>query len=253
MRDWGVRLATAVAMAMGWAGSAAAEPGLANQVYAPYPRNGVTELEVRGGRYLGGAAAGDSAAVVELEHGFGDRLSLAVLGEFEDQPGARRKLDSVGLEGVAYLGQVPGTGVDVGGYLEYEQRLHNESGLVEAKLLLARRFGPVQGLVNLIAQQPLTRRDGEGAAQLGYAAQGTLDAGHGVQVGVQAFGALGTNRAPGGSQAHFLGPMVRWEFRPAGRKAGEFELEAGWLAAVGAARRDTDGQVRFALEWETRF
>jgi len=253
MRNGFLGLAAAMAV-VGWTGAAAAdEPGLANQVYAPYPRNGVTEVEVRGGRLLGGAEAGDSGAVVELERGFGDRLSLAVVGEFEDEPGARRKLDSVGLEGVAYLGQVPGAGVDVGGYLEYEQRIHNESGVVEAKLLLARRLGPVRTLVNLIAQQPLTGRDGEGATQFGYAAQGTVDAGRGVQVGLQAFGDLGTNRAIGGSQAHYLGPVVRWEFRPAGRKGGELELEAAWLAALGAARRYTDGQVRFALEWETRF
>src|SRR3954464_8003530 len=93
---------------MFWAGAAAAAPGLANQVYSPYPKNGVTEVEVRGGRLLGGDEAGDSAAIVELEHGFGDRLSLAVLAEFEDEPGDARKLDAVGVEGVAYLGQLPG-------------------------------------------------------------------------------------------------------------------------------------------------
>src|SRR5207302_11382015 len=101
----------------------------------------VTEVEVRGGRLLGGQAAGDSAAVVELEHGFNDRLSLAVLAEFVDQPHDPRKLDAVALEAVAYLGQIPKTGIDVGAYLEYEQRIHNESGVLEAKLLLARRFG----------------------------------------------------------------------------------------------------------------
>jgi hypothetical protein len=246
-------MAAAVAVvAASWAGAASAAPGLANQVYSPYPKNGVTEVEVRSGRLSGGEEAGDSAAIVELEHGFNDRLSLAILAEFEDERGDRRKLDSLGLEAVAYLGQVPGTGVDVGGYLEYEQRIHNESGVAEAKLLLARRFGPVQGLVNLIAEQPLTNRSGEGAMDFGYAAQGTVDAGHRIQVGLQAFGDLGSNRALGGRQAHYLGPMARWEWRPAGRRS-ELELEAAYLLPVGAARDDADGQVRFALEWETRF
>jgi hypothetical protein len=79
-----------------------------------------------------------------------------------------------------------------------------------------------------------------------------VDAGHRIQVGLQAFGDLGSNRALGGRQAHYLGPMARWEWRPAGRRS-ELELEAAYLLPVGAARDDADGQVRFALEWETRF
>lgn len=251
MRGAGLAAAV-VAAAIGWAGAASAAPGLAEQVYSPYVKKGVTEVELRGGRLSGGAADGDSAAVIELEHGFTDRLSLAVLGEFEDEPGDRRKLDSVAVEGVAYLGQLPGTGVDVGAYLEYEQRIHNESGKLEGKILLARQFGPVHGLVNLIAEQALTNRPGEGAMAFGYAAQGTIDAGHDVQVGLQAFGDLGTNRALGGRQQHFVGPVARWEARPRWA-AGELELEAAYLLPVGEARRETDGQVRFALEWEKRF
>jgi hypothetical protein len=243
-------LGLATAAALGFATAAAAAPGLGNAVYSPYVKSGVTEVEVRGGRLVGGEEAGDSGAVVELEHGFSDRFSLAVVAEVEDEPGAQRKLDSIGLEGVAYFGQV--SGVDVGGYLEYEQRIHNESGVVEAKLLLARQFGPVHGLFNLIAKQPLTGREGEGAMELGYAAQGTVDAGRGVQVGLQAFGDLGTNRSFGGRQAHFVGPVLNWEFHPAGR-GNELELQAAYLLPVGAARHETDGQVRVALEWETRF
>ena len=251
MRGAGLAAAVAAA-AIGWAGVAAAAPGLAEQVYSPYVKKGVTEVELRGGRLTGGAASGDSAAVIELEHGFTDRLSLAVLGEFEDEPGDRRKLDSVAVEGVAYLGQLPGIGVDVGAYLEYEQRLHNESGKLEGKVLLARQIGPVHGLLNLVAEQALTDRPGEGAMAFGYAAQGTVDAGHDLQVGLQAFGDLGSNRAFGGRQQHFLGPVARWEARPRWA-AGELELEAAYLLPVGESRHETDGQVRFSLEWEKRF
>jgi hypothetical protein len=247
-----LRLAS-MAAALAWAGAAAAdEPGLGNAVYTPYVKKGITEVEVRGGRLLGGQETGDSGVVVELERGVSDRLSLALVGEFEDEPGDRRKLDSVGLEAVAYLGQIPGTGVDVGGYLEYEQRIHNESGVVEGKILLARRFGPVQGLLNLIAQQPLTNRQGEGATRFGYAAQATVDVGDNVRVGLQGFGELGTNRSFGGRQGHFAGPVMNWEIHPRWAR-GELELQAAYLAPLGTARHDTDGQVRFGLEWETRF
>lgn len=253
MRFW-TGLAGAIgALGLGWAGAAAADPpGLGNAVYSPYVKSGVTEVEVRGGRLTGGADNGASAAVVELERGFNDRLSLAVVGEFEDAPGEARKLDSVGLEAVAYLGQVPGLGVDVGGYLEYEQRIHAESGVLEAKLLLARPFGPVETSLNLIAAQPLTDKPGEGATTFGYAAEATAPVRGSLRLGLQAFGALGTNRDPGGRRDHYLGPVARWEIRPS-RTIGELEFEAAYLVPLGAARDRTDGQVRFGIEWEKRF
>src|SRR4051794_4183057 len=182
----GVAAVAAVA-ALGCAGTAMADPvGLSNKVYDPYVKKGVTELELRGGRLTGGLLDGEQAAVVELEHGFTDRLSVAVVGEFEQHAGEERKFDSIGIEGVAYLGQV--LGVDVGGYLEYEQRLHNESGVVEAKLLLAKRSGRFEGLLNIISQTPLTDREGEKDTDFGYAAQGTVEAKPGLKLGLQAFG-----------------------------------------------------------------
>lgn len=249
-----IDLAAAVAAAaMAWAGAAAAdEPGLGAKVETPYVKNGITEIELRGGRLTGGEDEGESGAIVEVEHGFTDRLSLSLVGEFEDGVGERRKVDAVGVEAIAYLGQIPRLGVDVGGYLEYEQRIHNESGVLEGKLLLARQFGPVQALFNIIAEQPLTNREGEGSTTFGYAAQATVAARRNLRLGAQAFGDLGTNRSFGGRQAHFVGPVARWEIRPVGRH-GELELEAAYLFAAGAARHDTDGQVRFAIEWEKRF
>ena len=54
----------AMAAALGWAGAAAAdEPGLGNAVYTPYVKKGIDEVEVRGGRLLGGQAGGDSGVV----------------------------------------------------------------------------------------------------------------------------------------------------------------------------------------------
>ena len=252
MRTRGIPAAVAAA-ALAWAGTAAADPpGLGNTVYSPYVKSGVTEVEVRGGRLTGGPEDGTSGAVVELEHGFNDRLSLALVGEFEDPAGEGRKLDSIGLEAVSYFGQIPGTGVDVGGYLEYEQRIHNQSGLIEAKLLLARQTGPLETRFNLVAEQPLTDREDEGATAFGYAAEATWLVRGGFRAGLQAFGELGTNRAFGGRQEHFVGPMVRWEIHPA-RRLGELEFEAAYLAPLGAAREGADGQVRFGVEWERRF
>jgi hypothetical protein len=247
-------LFAAIALGVGVcaAGAAAAAPGLGEKVYDPYVKSGITEVELRGGRLTGGPENGDSAAVVELEHGFGDRVSLALVAEIEDEPGDAMKLDSVGVEGVVYLGQIPRLGIDVGAYLEYEQRIHNESGVGEAKLLLAKQAGPVELLANFIVIHPFTDKPGEGATQFGYALQATVEAAPGLRLGGQAFGDLGTNRAFGGRQAHYVGPLLRWETRPRGFP-GELELEVAYLAAAGAARDDASGQVRFMIEWEKRF
>jgi hypothetical protein len=245
--------AAALAVACGGGRSAQAEPGLADKVYSPYVKNGVDELELRGGRLNGGALAGEAGEVIELERGVSDRLSLAVVAEFERHAGERQKLDSVGLEGVAYLGQVPRLGVDVGGYLEYAQRVHNESGVLEAKLLLAKRTGPAELLVNLIATKALTDRRDEDETEFGYAAQATVEVGRGGRLGAQAFGDVGTQRALGGRRAHYLGPLASWELRPAWLKRGELELEAAYLIPAGAARDQADSRLRLMLEFEKRF
>jgi hypothetical protein len=249
MRIWGAALAAGMLLA---AGSAAAEPGLANKVYSPYVKKGVTEVELRAGRVNGGALDGESGAILELEHGFSDRLSLAVLGEWERHAGEESKLDAIAVEGVAYIGQIPTLGIDVGGYLEYEQRIHNESGVLEGKLLLAKQAGRVQTLVNLIVEKPLTNKSEDDETEFEYAAQVTVDAGRNFQVGVQAFGDLGTNKSFGGRQPHYVGPVARWEFRP-GRGPSEIEFEAAWLAPVGSARDEARSQFRFVLEYERRF
>jgi hypothetical protein len=249
MRVWGIAVAAGLAVV----GTGAwAEPGLANKVYSPYVMKGVTEVEVRAGSLTGGPLDGESGAVVELEHGFSDRVSLAVLGEWEHHAHEETKLDAVAVEGVVYVGQIPKLGIDVGGYLEYEQRIHNESGVLEGKLLLAKQAGPAHMLLNLIAQRPLTDKRDDQVTEFGYAAQVTFDAAPSLQVGAQAFGDLGTDKHFGGPQSHYLGPVAGWELKPSWA-AGEIELEAAYLLPVGPARHETDGQVRFVIEYERRF
>ncbi len=245
--------ATAAALCVALAGHAAAEPGFGNKVYDPYVRNGLTEVEVRSARLSGGSDGGYATTVVELEKGLSDRVSLALLGEFEKHPGEAAKLDSFGLEGVVYLGQIPKFGVDTGLYLEYEQRLHNESGVGEAKLLFAKNIDRFQGLLNLIAQHPFTNRPGENVTQFGYAASGTWELTPGLRAGAETFGNLGTDHLMGGRNALYVGPTVQWETRPDWLRGGEFELQASYLFASGVARTYTDGQMRLNLEFERRF
>jgi hypothetical protein len=251
MRTLGVAAAFGLAVLI--PGAAAAEPGLGEKVYDPYVLNGVTELELRGARLTGGPAGGDAAAKFELEHGFSDRVSLALVGEIEKHPGEARKLDSLGVEGVLYLGQIPTLGVDAGLYVEYEQRLHNESGVGEAKLLFAKTVDRFQGLLNLIVAHPFTNRPGEKATEFGYAAATTWALTPSLRAGVEAFGDLGTTHRLGGRNPHYVGRTAAWETRPDWLRGTELELQAGYLFAAGAARHDTNGQARLSLEFERRF
>lgn len=245
--------ATLTAMFILSAGQALAEPGLGSKVYHPYVRNGVTELEVRSASLTGGPSNGDTTAVVELEKGLNDRVSLALLGEFEKHPREASKLDSVGLESVIYLGQIPRLGIDTALYLEYEQRLHNESGVGEGKLLFAKNIDRFQGLLNLIVQHPFTSRPDDKITEFGYAASATWETSPGLRLGVEAFGGLGTNHQPGGRNSHYAGPAVQWETRPDWLRGADLELQAGYLFAMGKARSYTDGQMRLGLELERRF
>ena len=243
----------AIALCLALAGHAAAEPGLGNKVYDPYVRNGVTEVEIRSAGLSGGARSGDLSSVVELEKGLSDRVSLAVLGEFEKHPHEAAKLDAVALEAVVYVGQVPKLGVDVGLYLEYEQRLHNESGVGEAKLLLAKNLDRFQVRLNLIANHPFTNRPHENVTQFGYATSATWELTPRLRAGAEAFGNLGTNTLLGGRNAHYVGPTAQWEIRPDWLRGGEIEIQGGYLFAAGAARTYTDGQLRLNVEFERRF
>jgi hypothetical protein len=246
-------LAMGVAAVVLSGGAALADPPLATRVEVPYVFNGVSEIELRGGSLVGGPGEGESAAILEFERGWNDRLRLGLEIEFEDHAGGEPpKTDSIALEGAVYLGQIPHTGVDVGVYGEYEQRIHNESGVGELKLLLARQIGPVRAIVNLNARQPFTRLDDEGATEFAYAAEATVEAAPNLRLGLEALGDLGTNRAFGGPQGHYVGPMLNWEIHPQGFPA-EIELQASYLFPLGAARDESDGAVRLMIELERHF
>ncbi len=224
----------------------------AHTIEAPGVEKGVLEAEATAERLSGGDADGESSTKLEVGYGFTDRLHMAVIGEIEDEPGESATLEALGVEAIVDTGRIEALGLDTGLYFEYEQPLHNEAGKVEGKLLLGRDFGPVRGIFNIVAEQPLTDKDGEGAMEFGYAGQATAEVAHDVGVGVMAFGDLGTNRDFGGRQGHFAGPLVEWELDQLGGH-GELEFKAAYLFALGAAKDETDGQIHLAVEWEKEF
>ena len=232
------------------AGPAFAEPGFANGIYAPYVKKGVTEFEATSGALTGGRRSGDGGLILEVEHGFTDRLDLSVFSEIEH--GSKTEIDSVGLEAVYYVGQVPGIGVDVGAYVDYEYSL-DASDILETKLLLAKQAGSFHAVANLIAQIPTRNKARyQHDTDYQYGVQGAFDVAPNTQVGLQAFGDLAHNYASGGGRHNYVGPMANWELHPFGRP-GELELQASYLFAVGSTRHVTNGQAHVSLEYEVRF
>jgi hypothetical protein len=250
VRSWAG--AAAIALTLAAVGVARADPRLDEKVYTPYVLNGVGEFEARTARELGGPLGGQTTTVLEAEYGVNDRLSLALVGAIERPAGEASRLAGVGLEGVAYLGQIPGVGVDTGLYLEYTRGLNGENDGGEAKLLLAKTAGRFQGLVNFIVEKPLSAPAGQGYASYGYAASATWQTVGALRLGAEAFGDLGDDHAFLGRQGAYVGPQIKWEGR-LGATPFDLGLDAGWLAAVGPAQGEAASQVRVGLELERRF
>ena len=230
--------------------AAVAGPHLDAKVYAPYVENGVFELEARGAQVNGGPLDGARKTVLEAEYGFSDRMSLALIAPIANDPGKGAKLQGLGVEGVYYLGQIPRVGIDVAIYGEYLAGVNGGEEVVEAKLLLAKRAGPFEGVVNLVVERPLNVPS-ERFANYSYAAAATWGVTNHLRLGAEAFGDLGDDYGlkSGGAYA---GPVAQWEIRPKGSPF-EIEVRASWLAALGSSRDDADSQVRLTMALERRF
>lgn len=225
-----------------------AAPGLDEKVYGATVETGVSEVEVRYGRLVGGVAAGEDATVVELSHGFSDRLYAGVLLGFEREPGGSRQFQAVGAEGIVTLGHINAIDTDVAIYGEYEAERHGADNL-ETKLLLQHRRGTFDGRLNLIAEKQL---EGGSPVEFGYGASADWKLIGDLRGGVEAFGELGSTRHLFPRAGHFVGPILKTELEHLPAR-GELGIEAGYLVAVGAARDEARGQARLLLEYEFDF
>ena len=231
-----------------------ADPRLDEIVYSPYVQNHVFELETRYGQEIGyGSLEGANTLVTEAEYGVNDRLSVALLTKVEKAPGERRRLTKVAIETVYYLGQIPKIGVDAGLYLEIGKGANGDSDGVEAKILLAKTAGRFQGLLNIIAERPLSGPSSDAFTSYGYAASATWRTVGNLRLGVEAFGDFGDDHAfLRHAQGAYVGPQLKWEGRAVGSPV-EFGVDAGWLAAVGPDRGEARSQARISIELEHRF
>jgi hypothetical protein len=231
------------------AAPALAAPGVGQKVYGATLEGGVTELEARYGRLTGGAADGEDGLVLEVAHAFSDRLYVGVTAEFEREPPATRKLEAVGFEVITPLGRIEALQLDVALYGEYEA-IRGGRDKAEAKLLLQHKKGPFDARLNLVFDKQLASGQKVG---VGYAASADWAVVDDVRLGVAAFGNLGNFSDFAPRAEHYLGPVAKFEIEALSGKNSEFEVETGYLFALGSARDETKGQLRLLLEWEKRF
>ncbi|MDB5483340.1 MAG: hypothetical protein JWO83_4393 [Caulobacteraceae bacterium] len=236
------------------AAPALADPRLDEIVYSPYVENHMLELEARVGQEIGGGSLSNARTLVtEVEYGVSDRLSLALVTKVQRAPGESQRLTGVGLEGIYYLTQIPTVGVDVGLYGELIKGVGGASDGGEAKLLLAKTDGRFQGLFNFIVERPFSGPRGEVFASYGYAASATWRTVGNLRLGAEAFGDFGDDHGfLNHPQGAYVGPQLKWEGRPRFLPC-EIGVDAGWLAAVGADRREASSQFRLNLELARRF
>lgn len=224
--------------------AADAAPGLDDVVYGARVEPGKTEIEARYGRLTGGAGTGEEAFVIELARGFSPHFYGATLAAFEREPGGKRRLETVALEGIFTLGHIKALDLDSALYVEGAHGLHGPDNL-ETKLLLEHHEGPFNSRLNLIAERALA----SGAPVLfSYAASADYEVADDISLGVEAFGDLGSSRRIMARGEHFVGPALKVGVDHIG--PGELEFRAGYLFPVDRARDESKGQLRFGLEYE---
>lgn len=239
MKRW--KLAAMAALCLPSA-QAWAAPGMGQEVYGATVDKGEFEVESRYDRLAGGPDDGEDVIKLEAAYGAASNLRLGITTELEREVGEHRRAEEIGLEAIYALGNAGG--LDFAVYGEYAIGLNGHSDAVEAKLLVQHRKGPFDARLNLIAEKELEH----GAKiEFGYAASADYEVLDEIRVGAQAFGELGTANRLFPHAEHFIGPVVKAEIEGLGP---EIELQAGYLFALGKAKEDTDGQLRFALELE---
>jgi hypothetical protein len=222
------------------AAPAGATPGLGEEVY-PAAIEPETEIEARYGRLAGRNDDGAEALILEASHGFSTKFRAALLAEFEREPGGGRHASAFAIEAIHTLGRVGG--IDTAFYGEYQVARHGPDK-VETKLLLQKRAGPIDARLNLIAERQMVA----GAPiTFGYAASADVAAIGDFRLGAAAFGDLSGDE--GGH--HFAGPIAKADFEHAG--PGDFELETGYLFALGSAREGARGQFRLLAAYAFPF
>ena len=225
-------------------------PALANElttkVYSPTLEPGLTEVEARYGRLMGDEADGKDGLLIEVARHFSRRLYGGVEVETERDPHGKRKVEAFALEGIVNLGKV--AGIDTGLFAEYAVNRRGADA-IETKLLFERRAGEFDGRLNLTAEKELERGE---PLEFAYAASADTGVADEFRLGAMALGELGTSKHMSTSGEHFLGPNAKYEMEQAPGK-GELEFELCYLFALGEARHETNGLLRFQVEYGFRF
>jgi hypothetical protein len=222
--------------------------------------------------WLAGAGVAVAVGTVGVAHA-DPRLDEVVYDPYVESGVLELEARSAGLV------SAPGGAAAAANVLELEYGLNSHLSLALVGIESQEPHGPARwsdvGLEGIwIVERPLNAPDGGNFASYGYAASATWRTVGALRLGAETLGDLGDDHRFGGRQGAYVGPQVRWEFRPFGGKdvdadgdedgdedasaarSGlpvEVDVDTGWLAAVGADRSEAASQIRIALELERKF
>jgi hypothetical protein len=236
--------AVLIAISAGAAPAFAEAPGESDEVYGARIEPWVFELEGRYHSLEGGPEGGENMLKVEAAYGVSSKLRLAVTGEFEKPLGDIRRANEIGIEAIYSLGSIGP--IDVAVYGEYAIGLRDNPDSVEGKVLLEYQRGTFDARLNLIADKALAANQ---PVDFGYSYQIDKEAIGTLRLGVQGFGNLGTLDNSFPAEEHFMGPSISANILGFGHRP-MLDVSAGYLFALGKTRANTDGQFRFAVEFE---
>jgi hypothetical protein len=236
----------AAAIAIAFLPAPAFADELTTKVYSPVLDPGLNEVEARYGRLIGDQADGGHGLLIEFARHFSKRFYGGVELETEREPNGKRQVEAFALEGLVSLGKV--AGIDTGVLVEYSANRHGANA-IETKLLLERRAGEFDARLNLIAEKELERGE---PLEFAYAASADTEIAEELRLGAMALGDLGTSKHFTTRGEHFFGPNAKYEVEHMPGK-GELEFEVGYLFALGEARHETNGLLRFQVEYGFRF
>jgi hypothetical protein len=225
----------------------AAPPAVATHaVNSPVVERGDAVLTFNGHRTTDSTADRDAEGEYAFEFGYAPTpfWKTTIGWVWLEEPGGSPRSDAIAWENVFEVTEPGSRWADLGVLVKYGRRIDGGEDAAELALLAEKTIGRSTLLVNLVAAREL---DGGAETAYAYALSWALPIRHGLDVGVEWYGAVGEGSDFGRLQDRLqqAGPVVYGEIPGAGD--GAFVFEAAVL--FGLTSQAPDATFRLLLEY----
>ena len=219
-----------------------------DEIYSPNTEYRELSLEYNGSRTFDHHSDKNNAQGHELsiEAGVTPRLTLELVGGFENEPGESTKLEDVEIEGRYQFFEQGQNWVDSGLLLAYGfSTQSHEPDAIEAKLLLQKDIDKVTSTANIGLEQTVGKNsDGTGGPDYVLLWNTRYRYNEYFQPGIELQSDFGQGHTLGhfDEQEHYVGPAVY------GKLFNKVRYQAAWLAGVSDAAAQSAARVLFEYE-----